>query len=168
MKGDKRLCASYTEYVNLVVMTFQLTTISWILAYFDICSLDFLKLAHVCIYPTPLHEQDVTQGQFFKVSLASLNSVFSFSKTGCYTKAEEPSLPYFSTIAGGRIAGFIPFPRLLERCEMQTVLSRIWTQVTISISYDCNHYTCGVMVIVVGNGHGDTSSNPERDWLHFT
>ena len=27
---------------------------------------------------------------------------------------------------------------------------------------------CGLMVIVVGNGHGDTSSNPGRDWLHFT
>ena len=26
----------------------------------------------------------------------------------------------------------------------------------------------GVMVIVVGNRHGDTSSNPGRDWLHFT
>ena len=26
----------------------------------------------------------------------------------------------------------------------------------------------GVMVIVVGNGHGNTSSNPRRDWLHFT
>ena len=26
----------------------------------------------------------------------------------------------------------------------------------------------GVMVIVVGNGHGDTSSNPGHDWLHFT
>ena len=26
----------------------------------------------------------------------------------------------------------------------------------------------GVMVIVAGNGHGDTSSNPGRDWLHFT
>ena len=26
----------------------------------------------------------------------------------------------------------------------------------------------GVMVIVVGNGHGDTNSNPGRDWLHFT
>ena len=25
---------------------------------------------------------------------------------------------------------------------------------------------CGVMVIVVENGHGDTSS--WRDWLHFT
>ena len=27
---------------------------------------------------------------------------------------------------------------------------------------------CGVMVIVVGNGHGDMSSNPGWDWLHFT
>ena len=26
----------------------------------------------------------------------------------------------------------------------------------------------GVMVIVVGNEHSDTSSNPGRDWLHFT
>ena len=25
-----------------------------------------------------------------------------------------------------------------------------------------------VMVIVVGNRHGDMSSNPGRDWLHFT
>ena len=29
-------------------------------------------------------------------------------------------------------------------------------------------YKHGVIVIVVGNGHGDTSSNPGRDWLHFT
>ena len=26
----------------------------------------------------------------------------------------------------------------------------------------------GVIVIVVGNEHGDTSSNPGRDRLHFT
>ena len=26
----------------------------------------------------------------------------------------------------------------------------------------------GVMVNFVGNGHGDASSNPGRDWLHFT
>ena len=26
----------------------------------------------------------------------------------------------------------------------------------------------GVMVIVVGNGHDDSSSNPGRDWLYFT
>ena len=28
--------------------------------------------------------------------------------------------------------------------------------------------TCGVIVNGVGNGYGDTSSNPGRDWLHFT
>ena len=27
---------------------------------------------------------------------------------------------------------------------------------------------CGVMVIVVGIGHNNTSSNPGQDWLHFT
>ena len=35
----------------------------------------------------------------------------------------------------------------------------------------CVHIVCrisAVMVIVVGNGHGDTSSNPGREWLHFT
>ena len=26
----------------------------------------------------------------------------------------------------------------------------------------------GVMVIVAGNGHGETSSNIGREWLHFT
>ena len=27
---------------------------------------------------------------------------------------------------------------------------------------------CGVVVIDIGNGHSDMSSNPGRDWLHFT
>ena len=26
----------------------------------------------------------------------------------------------------------------------------------------------GVIVIIVGNEHSDTSSNPGRDWLHIT
>ena len=28
--------------------------------------------------------------------------------------------------------------------------------------------TCGVMVTIVGNGHGDLSSNPGQSCLHFT
>ena len=32
----------------------------------------------------------------------------------------------------------------------------------------CSGGASGVMVIVVGNGHGDTSSNPGRGWLYFT
>ena len=70
----------------------------------------------------------------FKWSLTGLNSEFSFSKTSCLTKAEEPSLPYYSLIAGGRIIGFIPFPRVLVLCEMQSASSRIWTRVTVSIT----------------------------------
>ena len=79
----------------------------------------------------------------FKQSLTGLNSEFSFSWTSCLTKAEEFSLPYYLPIAGGRIIGFIPFPRVLVQCEMQSVLSRIWTRVAMSISCDDNYYTTG-------------------------
>ena len=79
----------------------------------------------------------------FKRSLTVLNSEFSFSKTSRLTKAEEPSLPYYLPIAEGRIIGFIPFPRVLVLYEMQSVSSRIWTRVAVSISYDDNHYTTG-------------------------
>ena len=59
--------------------------------------------------------------------------------TSCLTTAEETSLP----IAGGRIIGVIPFPRVLVLCEMQSVSSKIWTLVAVSISCDDNHYTTG-------------------------
>ena len=96
---------------------------------------------------TPPLGQDMTQGPFFKWSLTGLNSEFSFSKTSCLTKAEEPSLPYYLPIAGGRIIGFIPFPRELVLCEMQSVSSRIWTRVAVSISCDDNHYTTGTPIM---------------------
>ena len=57
--------------------------------------------------------------------------------------AEEPSLSYYLPIAGGRIIGFIPFPRVLVLCEMQSVSSRIWTRIAVFISYGDNHYTTG-------------------------
>ena len=39
-----------------------------------------------------------------------------------------------------------------------------------SIIFPINIYggARGVIVIVIGNGHGDSSSNPGREWLHFT
>ena len=55
----------------------------------------------------------------------------------------EPSLSYYLPIDGGRIIGFIPFPRVLVLCEMQPVSPRIWTRVAVSISYDDNRYTTG-------------------------
>ena len=57
--------------------------------------------------------------------------------------AEENSLSYYLPIAEGRIIGFIPFPRVLVLCEIQSASSRIWTRVAVSISYDDNHYTTG-------------------------
>ena len=44
-------------------------------------------------------------------------------------------------IVGGRIYGFIPFPRVLEWCKKQTAWFRIWTLVITSISYDNNCYS---------------------------
>ena len=85
----------------------------------------------------------------FKQSLTGSNSEFSFSLTSCLTKAEEPSLPYYLPIAGGRIIGFIPFPSVLVLCEMQSVSSRIWTRVAVSISYVDNHYTTGTCKVPV-------------------
>ena len=60
---------------------------------------------YIYIYlPTPLHEQNVLQGQFFKQSLTALNSKFSF-KVSCHTKVKEPCLSYYLLIDGGRIVG---------------------------------------------------------------
>ena len=69
--------------------------------------------------------------------------IFTNPSASCLTKAEEPSLSNYLLIAGGRIIGFIPFPRVLVLCEMQSVSSRIWTRVAVSISCEDNHYTTG-------------------------
>ena len=98
----------------------------------------------ISIFTQPLRSGRIWHKvNFFQQSLTGLNSEFSFSKTSCLTKAEEHSLPYYLPIAGRRIIGFIPFPRVLVLCEMQSASSRIWTRVAVSISYDDNHYTTG-------------------------
>ena len=48
----------------------------------------------------------------FKRILTGMNSEFSFSKTCCHARVKGPSLPYCLHIAGVRIVGFIPFPRV--------------------------------------------------------
>ena len=78
--------------------------------------------------PNPSARAGYDTRSIFKQSLTGLNSEFSFS---------------YLPIAGGRIIGFIPLPRVLVLCEMQSVSSMIWTRVAVSISYDNNHYTTG-------------------------
>ena len=56
----------------------------------------------------------------FKRNFTSSKSEFSLTQTDCYSKVEKLSLPYNWQIAGGRIFGFRPFPKVLAVCEMQT------------------------------------------------
>ena len=95
------------------------------------------------IFTKPSTRAGYDTRSIFKRSLTGLNTEFPFSSTSYLTKAEEPILPYYLPIAGGRVIGFIPFPRVLVQCEMLSVSSRIWTRFAMSISYDDNHYTTG-------------------------
>ena len=101
------------------------------------------NIKYVSIYTNTSARVGYDTRLIFKQSLTGLYSEFSFSLTSCLTKAEEPSRSYYLLIAGGRIIGFIPFPRLLVLCEMQSASARIWTRVAVSISNDDYHYTTG-------------------------
>ena len=81
--------------------------------------------ASITIFTNPSALAGYDTRSIFKWSLTGFNSEFSFCQTNCLTKPEEPSLPYYLPIAGGRIIGFIPFPRVLVLCEMQSASSRI-------------------------------------------
>ena len=108
-----------------------------------------LRHCHFILFTNPSARVGYDTRSIFKRSLTGLNSEFSFSQTSCLTKAEEPSLSYYLPIAGGRIIGFIPFPRVLVLCEMQSVSSRIWTRVAVLISSDDNHYTTGTSTAIL-------------------
>ena len=88
--------------------------------------------------PTPPLGQNMTQGQFLSGVLRFWIQSFPSPRL-----VASPRLPYYLPIAGGRIIGCIPFPRVLVLCEMQSVSSKIWTRVAVSISCDDNHYTIG-------------------------
>ena len=96
----------------------------------------YIYIIYIYIFTNPSAWAGYDSRSIFKRSLTGLNSEFSFSSTSCFTKAEKPSLPYYLSIVGGRIIGFISFPRVLVLCDMQSVSSRIPTRVAVSISYD--------------------------------
>ena len=72
---------------------------------------------------------------------------FSLFYTGCLTQANEPSLIYYLSIAGGRRDWFISFSWALVQSKILTTLLRIWTQISSSISYENNCYTTCIIHI---------------------
>ena len=137
VRGKKDILTKVTKYPILEVVLLVLLLIHT----------GVTVLLLVILFTNPSARAGYDTRSIFKRSLTSFNSEFSFSLNSCLTKAEEPSLSYYLPIAGGRIIGFIPFPRVLVLCEMQSVSSRIWNRVAVFISYDDNNYTPGTSVI---------------------
>ena len=100
------------------------------------------RFIHLCccihIYPTPPLRQDATQGQFLSGFKQVWVQSFLFPRLVASPRLKNLVCATILPIAGGGIIGFIPFPRLLVQCEMQSASSRIWTRVVVSISYDNN------------------------------
>ena len=83
----------------------------------------------------------MTQGHFLSGVWQVWIQSFPSPRLVALPRLKNLVCPTILPIAGARIIGFIPFPRVLVLCEMQSVSSRIWTRVAVSISYDDNHYT---------------------------
>ena len=73
-----------------------------------------LDMRHKYVFTNSSIQTGCNTRSIFKQSSTGLNSKFSFHPS-CHTKAKEPSHSYYLSIAG-----FIPFPRVLVLCEMQT------------------------------------------------
>ena len=99
------------------------------------------KSIDACTKPI-LHEQELSQDQFVHWIVIDLSWNFSISVAGYQAKVKEPGLPYYLPIDGGKIDEFIPFPRvIIWQYGMRIASFKIWNRVTVSISYDDNHYT---------------------------
>ena len=91
----------------------------------------------------PLHSDRIWHKVNFKRSLTGLNSEFLSPRLVASPRLKNLVCPTIYPYLEGEIIGFIPFPRVLVLCNMQSVSSRIWTRVAVSISYDNNLYTTG-------------------------
>ena len=75
--------------------------------------------SYLCVFTKPSTLTGCDKKPIFKHNLTSVNSVFSFSQTGCYTNLKQLSLFYIFSIAGGIIIGFMLFPRALTLCYLR-------------------------------------------------
>ena len=71
--------------------------------------------AHICSFS---RNGDWKWSPVIFVYRIALNSVFSFSLTGCITKVTESSLSQYLTREGERIVRWIPLPRVLTQYEI--------------------------------------------------
>ena len=94
-----------------------------------------------CVYPILPSRAGFDTRSLLKRNIAALRSEFSFSWTGCRSKTKEFRSLYNLPIAAGKTHGFIFFLNWFTRRKIGIALSRIWTSVSNSISYENNVYT---------------------------
>ena len=75
----------------------------------------------IYIFTNPSARAGYDTGSFFKRSLTG----FPSPRLVASPRLKNPVCLTILPIAGGKIIGFIPFPRVLVLCEMQSVSSRI-------------------------------------------
>ena len=103
-------------------------------------------MKYICIYTNLSAWVRCDTRSNSKCSFTGLNSFFSSLRLVAIPRLNSPVFPTILPIDGGRIVGFILFPRVLTLYEMQTATSRIWTRVAISISCDVNHHNTNICI----------------------
>ena len=108
--------------------------------------------------------------QFFHIIKFSINTEFIWQK-----------LFYFKQFSFPKKNSLLLLNSLIKPYQVLLLRDRVGVGMMATKRYSAFEYNwnltirlfiCGgargAVVIVVGNGHGDTSSNPGTDWLHFT
>ena len=133
----------------------------YIYIYIYICVCVCVCVYEVILFTNPSARAGYNTRSIFKWSLTGLNSEFSFSWTSCQGwRTQSVHLFTHSWRENSRIH---TFPKLWIQvlCEMQSASSRIWTRVTVSISYNDNHYTTGTSTCIWSD-RNVTSRNLEK------
>ena len=86
-----------------------------------------------------------------------------------FPKAPGLLEPHHQIVYGTRSGGGGVLPQCIDAVGVFYTLSQLDSgRVIVIVIIRGNGGARGVMVIIIGNGHGDTSSYLGRDWLHFT
>ena len=121
---------------DLLIHLWQGPCLNWLDFWDSVCVCDGIH--PIWVKPAPHVDawsfSEICAQRWFSHSYKSFQFSFPSRLVGI-PRLKSPVFPTISPIAGGRIVGCIHFLRELEQNEMQTVPSRIWTWVTISISY---------------------------------
>ena len=141
------ICVYYTAYIYYIFVVYILLYIQYYILYHILIFYIIYRIIYYIIYC--IHIKNFLQYFFFiiqRVKGCAIPCPHLLPTRGDNTV----SIAQGSTATPGTTKQLLPPDRVLKELYLYIIGAS------------------GVMVIIVGNRHGDTSSNPGRDWLHFT